>query len=70
MEIELRAFPENYYGQIDGIMLEQFPAMSEVLRRLANLPPEEQRAWGKMLALWGMQLVARNEEVLEQRDAS
>jgi hypothetical protein len=63
MKIDFADMSPNYYGQVDGIMLEEFPAMNEVLQRLANLSPEEQKAWGKLFLAWGNALIVRNEPI-------
>jgi hypothetical protein len=51
-------FSPNYYAQSpDGIMLEAFPAMDEVLRRLNALPSNEKVAWGEFLVIMGEQFI-------------
>jgi len=47
----------NYYAESNGIMLEAFPAMDEVLHRLTYLPADEQQAWGLFLMGIGQRLV-------------
>jgi len=41
----------------DGVMLESFPAMDEVIHRLAELPTKEKAAWGHFLAVFVARLL-------------
>jgi hypothetical protein len=57
IEYGFARFSPNYYARSpDGIMLERFDAMDEVLHRLLSLPAPEKTAWGEFLMLIGEQL--------------
>lgn len=51
------SLPPNVYAKANGIMLEEFPAMNEVMDRLTHLPPKEKLAWGQLLTVYGQRLM-------------